>query len=149
MRPRTRACLIAIPVCTILAFVLPVRSDHDWIDPVSGSMKFRTSLLFIPVKTRIEQSELERWIVAHEGAHVSQWRSLSDVASTISGQVIARGCNLSPAIHQFHVRDLNTRFVRNATDAEIAEFVRVMRHGTRDEQAQAVDEASKILDRRD
>lgn len=131
-------------VCVVLAFVLPVRSERDAIDPVSGSMESRASVMLIPVRTRIEQSELERWIIKNEGAYSPQWRTLSDIAMTISGRVISRGCGLAPAIYTLRAGDLNTRFARSATDEEIAEFLRTMRNGTPDEQRDAVDEALKI-----
>lgn len=69
MWKRLLVSLIAVVICIALAFVLPVRTEHIAIDPVSGSMKFRTSVLLIPVKTRVERSKLERWIIEHEGAY--------------------------------------------------------------------------------
>lgn len=51
---------------------------------------------------------------------------------------------MAPAIYILRAGDLNTDFVRNATDAEIAKFLLAMRNGTLDEQRDAVDEALKI-----
>jgi hypothetical protein len=145
MRDRIWIFLIAVVVCVVLLGTYPVRTHSVWVDPVSGSIKSQSSWLFVPTKTTIEQSELERWIVAHEGFHNSQWHFLNENYRLITGKFAGCGVGLTPKIFPFHAGDFNTHFVRNATDAEIAEFVRVMRHGTPDEQEKAVEEAGKIL----
>ncbi|APW59056.1 hypothetical protein [Paludisphaera borealis] len=147
MFKRSLMVLIAFVACVVLAMTYPVRSISTWIDPVSGSVKFETSWLFIPTRTRIETSELERWIVAHEGCHNPQWHFLNENYRLISGRFAGCGVGRTPKIFPIHAGDSNTRFVHVATDAEIVEFVRAMRSGTPDEQERAVDEAGKILER--
>jgi hypothetical protein len=139
---------------TVLVFALPIaivavppRHDRGWIDPVTGSMKTESSVLFITTSSDIKQSALERWISAHEGEYKNQWRFLHDTSRSALGTTFA--CGSTPEIYQLNASiELNEGFVRSATDATIAEFVRVMRGGTPEERKRAVGEACNIaLDR--
>ena len=69
---RFRRILIPLVVAQagiVVMSSLPVRDDRIWIDPVSGSMKYQTSWLFLGLARRVERSAIERWIVTHEGPY--------------------------------------------------------------------------------
>jgi len=132
----------------VLALTFPVRYDRMWVDPVSGSLKLQTSSFYFPSPARVQQSELERWIIAHEGFHDSEWQFVNETYRMLSGRRAGCGAGRTPRIFHLYLGDHGLKnFVRNATDEEIAEFVRVMRHGTRIEQEQAVEKAGTILER--
>jgi hypothetical protein len=125
----------------LLLVPLPVGTDQLWIDPVSGSHRTVTSYLGVPIRSRITPSALERWIIDHEGACTSKWHLLSRASFTIFGGYLAVGCREAPPIClvAYHADGgLLTKFIKQASDAEIAEFLRMMRTGTRPEQEAAV-----------
>jgi hypothetical protein len=144
---RLWVCVVTVVVCVLLALTIPVRSDRLWVDPVSGSVKWQTVWLGVPGSIRVNQSDLERWIVAHAGSHDPEWLFVNETIRTISGRWAGCGVGQTPKIFsRFLVGDGLKRFVRNGTDAEIAKFVGAMRKGTPDEQTQAVDEAVRIVE---
>jgi hypothetical protein len=146
MSYRVWACLITAVVCLVLALTFPVRSDRFWVDPVSGSTKSQTMLFFVSSPYRVRQSELERWIIAHEGFHDSDWQFVNETHRMISGRWAGCGVGRAPKILSLLPVDVGlARLVHNATDEEIAEFVRVMKHGTPDEQTQTLEEAGAII----
>lgn len=149
----TRRCILAIVsallTLLVLSLFLPVRVSRIWIDPVTASLKSQDSFLVIPISTAIETSAIERWIVEHEGSYAPRWNFLSETDRTITGQVFCRGCGKAPENYVLHTFDLNARFVQAASDAEIAEFVRIMRAGTKSQREGAVDDAcNKAVDAR-
>jgi hypothetical protein len=135
---------------TVLVFALPIaivivppRHDRAWIDPVTGSMKSESSVLFITISSEIKESALQRWIIAHEGQYKNQWRFLHDTSRSALGTTFA--CGSTPEIYPLNAgSELNESFVRSATDATIADFVRVMRDGTPEERKRAVGEACNV-----
>jgi hypothetical protein len=144
MSRRWLTILVLVPGL-LLAGTLPYHSELGLIDPVTGSMKYQTQCFLVPVSTVVEQSAVERWIIRHEGGYTNSWRFLHDTSSAIVyGRAYA--CSLSPDIYLLHAGKLNDDFVRRASDAEIAEFVRNMRAGTAAERKQAVESArDKVL----
>lgn len=139
--------LVATLVGVVVVSNFPMREDRIWIDPVSGSMKYQTRWLFFGMAPRVEHSAIERWIVAHEGSYDPGWRSLSVGWRTIFGKIFGRGCSIAPEVYPLHHREFNAGFVRVASNAEVAEFVRIMRMGTASEKEQAVASAcQKVQD---
>jgi hypothetical protein len=132
--------VFALPIAII---AVPPRHDRGWIDPVTGSMKTESGVLFITISSDVQQSALERWIIAHEGQYKNQWQFLHDTSQSALATTFA--CGSTPEIYRLNAGDeLNEGFVRSATDATIAEFVRVMRDGAPEDHKQAVDAACKI-----
>jgi hypothetical protein len=121
--------ILALASGLVLAGILPYRSELGWIDPVTGSMKSQTRCFLVPTSTVVRTSALERWIIRHEGTYTSHWRFLHDTSSSvIYGR--AHACGLGPEIYPLRAGGLDDDFVRHASDARIAEFVRIMRAGT-------------------
>jgi hypothetical protein len=137
-----RATILILVVGLIPAGILPCHSDLGWIDPVTGSMKYQTRIYLVPVWTSIESSDIEKWIVRREGKCSHDWQILYNTSTTLFGGR-SRGCSSGPEIYPLHagVGGLNASFVHNATDQEIAEFVRIMRTGTAAEKEQAAEAA--------
>jgi hypothetical protein len=137
------AVVIAL-LASLVVFNVPVQHNRGWIDPVTGSMKTESSLLFVTTSLEIKKSALERWIVVQAGQYVNDWRFLYDISRAVFGNVTAHACGLAPDIYALEARDLNDRFVSSATDEMITEFVRVMRNGTDSDRERAVDAACRI-----
>src|ERR1700733_15094707 len=137
-----RATILILVVCLIPAGILPCHSDLGWIDPVTGSMKYQTRIFLVPVWTSIESSDIEKWVVSREGKCSHDWQILYNTSTTLLGRR-SRGCGRGPEIYPLHagLGGLNTGFVHNATDREIAEFVRIMRTGTAAEKEEAAEAA--------
>jgi hypothetical protein len=138
--------ILMLVVCLIPAALLPYHSDLGWIDPVTGSMKRQTRIFLVPVWTSVESSDLEKWIIGREGTYSNDWQFLHNTSTTLlHGR--CHGCAHAPEIYHLHAGGMNSNFVRNASDAEIGEFVRIMRTGTSVEKEQAVQAAcEKALD---
>lgn len=129
--------LLMLAAALLLGGVVPWQSRLGWIDPVTGSMKARTKFFLIPVSTEVRTSALERWIVRREGRYTNRWKFLHDTSETlIYGRCYA--CSTAPEIYPLRAGGLGDDFVRLAPDAEIAEFVRIMREGTSVEKERAV-----------
>ncbi len=140
MSNRRLTIVVSMAGLATAGVILPYRSDLGWIDPVTGSMKHQTQCFLVPLKAVVEQSALERWIIHHEGGYSNKWQFLHE---TCSGVIFGRAfaCGHAPAIHSLRVGEWNDEFVRGATDAEIAEFVHIMRAGTPAEREHAVEAA--------
>jgi hypothetical protein len=144
MKIRLRTLIVAVALAALIFGAGRTVSGYRiWIDPVTGSMKHESSFLIFPNSTEVSRSELERWIIRHEGAYKPRWDHLSTGTRTLFGRSFA--CSLSPPIFPLQGR-VNAEFVRSSTDREIVEFVRIMRTGTEEEQKQAVNAAiEKVL----
>lgn len=135
---RRSLMLLISGAAVALAGLVPYRSDLGWIDPVTGSMKVQERCFLIPVATVVQTSAIERWILRHEGRYSNTWRFLHDTSSSLIGGR-CRACSVGPEIYPLHAGALNEYFVSRSSDAEIAEFVRIMREGTIAEKERAVD----------
>jgi hypothetical protein len=103
-------------------------------------MRYQTRRFLVFVSTATEESAIERWVVRHEGTYSNTWRPLSDTSYfAIDGPCLS--CSMAPEIYPLHTGGLNDDFVRRASDAEIAEFVRIMRFGAATERERAVESA--------
>jgi hypothetical protein len=131
--------LFAILTCAVFSTMIEVQSHAIWIDPVTGSVKIQKDWLGFGWPPVIQVSSIERWVIDHEGVHRPRWKFLTRATFSITGKFLAVGCSTSaPEIYRLHDSDLNSGYVRTASDTEIAEFVRIMRTGTASEQKQAV-----------
>ncbi len=139
---------LAVAICAALmtAGVVPLRQSQSWFDPVTGSMKHQTWLVSIPMPSTESHSEIERWIVRHEGSHRPRWQTLGiSVEMLFGGPRI--GCTSGIPIYRLLWGDYCADFVRESTDQEIAKFVHIMRTGTEDEQRQAVQTVVEKVDK--
>ncbi len=119
---------------------VPARSVRVLVDPVSGSVRRQEWGLVVRQADSVEQSDLERWIIRYEGSYTRQWKGVYHTGFSITGRVVSRGCSVGSPIYTASLfRKGFERFVHATPDPEIAEFVRIMRTGTWDEQRQAVD----------
>ncbi|QEH38870.1 hypothetical protein OJF2_74800 [Aquisphaera giovannonii] len=132
---------LALGMGIALASSVPFRSDLCWGDPVTGSLKLELKRFLVPVSTTVQTSALERWIVRREGGHTNQWQFLSDTSSWWPLPSRGHACGRTPEIYELCKPTFNEAFVRCSSDAEIAEFLRVMRQGSAEEKKAAVESA--------
>jgi hypothetical protein len=130
--------LFAILTCAVFSTMIEVQSRAIWIDPVTGSVKMQKHWLGFGCPPVIQVSSIERWVIDHEGVHRPRWKFLTRATFSITGKFLAVACSSAPEIYRLDDSELNSGYVRTASDTEIAEFVRIMRTGTASEQKQAV-----------
>jgi hypothetical protein len=130
-----RAILPSIVALLLIGTVVPYRNDLGWVDPVTGSVRFQRRWFLIPTSTVVHTTVIEEWIVRHEGRYKPSWQFIFDTSSTWLGR--GHACDTAPESYSVHLVDRD--FVRISTDAEIDEFVRVMRKGTKDDRKKVVE----------
>jgi hypothetical protein len=152
---RRSAAIIALTGAAVVAIAMaskfvPVQSEEQWMDPVSGSIKDRRTFLGIPGADTITISPLESRLHSLGYQWKPNWYGLFIAPKTIWGTVIIWEDGLSPPIYQLH--PLMEEFAAHATDAEVRRFADAMESGTREQQEAAVgvacDEALAALSAR-
>lgn len=144
MIPRKILIILGLLAAGFVAFFLPVRTDKSLCDPVTGSHKTQTFWFGIGLRPQYSWSGLEDWIAAREGGYESRWRCSYTLDYNLFGILLVRGCSPSSTdarVLGYDGGEIGRRFVAKSTEAEIAEFIRIMRHGTDDERREAADAA--------
>jgi hypothetical protein len=143
-KSRRWAWLVVLGVSLLIASLLAApRVDLGWIDPVTGSLKYQTRWFGVSTSTTVEQSAIEKWIIAHEGQCSNTWTLLFDTSRNVWGGVYSRGCGQAPEIYELQTGELNDLFVQTASNDEVSEFLNVMRGGSDDEKRQRVRAAAE------
>jgi hypothetical protein len=141
---RLEAAILVAVIGTIALLAITAFTacrDAVWIDPTTGSIKKETQWFGQTTSTIVEQSAIEKWTNEHNAPHSNHWKFLHATLKAALGNTIGCQCANAPPIYFLELGSLDERFVSDATDDEINEFVRVMRAGTDDETQKAVDAA--------
>jgi hypothetical protein len=137
MKLRPRKIVVAVVILMGLVALVPAQSRTIWVDPITGSVKTQASGLGIGQTPVIETSSLERWIVEHDGSHLSTWQRVTKATWTIYGQGVDVSCVDRP-MFLLRAGESNDQFVRTSTDSQISRFVQVIRTGSKDEKTEAM-----------
>jgi hypothetical protein len=131
----------ALVVAAAAVPAVPVRRVESRIDPVTGSMTWKTVWLFgITSGPRRVVSPLETRLVAAGIPWTPSRSFLHNTHRNVFGRATCYECGLAPPIYQ--LRPVLQDFAAASTDAELREFVRIMQSGTESEQEAAVDVAA-------
>ena len=125
----------------------PVRHDEISFCSVCASMKCQAVWLFgFRSSAVVETSALAEWVAARQGAHEHDWHRVNMIGKNVLGRGVSIACLRSsrvPPICSLRGPAM-AAFLREASEAEIGEFVRVMTTGSRDEQRRAVRRYRKL-----
>ena len=132
--------LVVFAVALFAASSYPCGYKETWIDAVSGSTKVEHRMLWSEPSVSVERSALWAWMENH-GRNVDyRWTFLSSTSESVFGSVPGRGCGTAPPIYPLR-GGLGERFVANASDEELAEFIDAMESGSKSWQEAAVAKA--------
>jgi hypothetical protein len=145
MRLRWLGAISVAAVLSLLAQVAfqyvktnPVRTETNWIDPVTGSRRSQVRWFgSVRLPMRYEASALERWIVREEGSYLPAWQIDISVTSNAFNLPFQWACGKGAPINQFEL-PLMERWVNESSPEEIARVVQIMREGSREEQRKAI-----------
>lgn len=146
---RLRLLGIGFVVVVLLHFATGVemRREMPWVDAVTGSTKEQTRWYVFDYETTpvIQRSALEAWLADREGSMRHDWRNVAGTGKNILGRPMSRAHGRAPPVYALATKhEVIEVFVNNASVDEVAEFVRIMRMGSEDEQHAAVD---RVFDR--
>jgi hypothetical protein len=137
---------ILLTALTLLALAaipsIPVRQVESSIDPVTGTMTWKTIPLLGTPTTRVDVSPLEIRLKASGIPWTPSSKGLHIIDRNIFDRALCYGCSIAPPIHGLP-HGLLKEFEATSTDAELREFVRIMETGTIPEQKAAVEAAAK------
>ncbi len=125
-----------VVVAALALLVLPVRQWTIWCDPVSGSVKTRTTWFGISAAPHYEVSPLESRLKAIEYTWPQTWKFMSRDHFTLFGRAVEWEDGEAPPI--FSQRFGMNGYARSATSDELRHFADTMRFGTESEQRAAV-----------
>jgi hypothetical protein len=132
----------AVLLLVVAAPTVTVRQVESRLDPVTGSMTWKTVWLFgISPRPRVDVSPLETRLRSGGISWTPSWQFLHDTHRNIFGGATCHECGSAPPIYQ--LRPVLKEFAAASTDAELREFVRVMQSGTDAEQKAAVEAAGE------
>ena len=115
-----------------------------WIDATTASVKYQTRWTWgYDTPQRIEQSQLELWARKNNQFKGYDWRCTAGTFKTILGSQRGSGHGPAPEIYPLHQIEVDL-FVKNATQDELNEFMKVMNTGTVSEKEGAVTKAIDI-----
>ena len=147
-RPRRRwpwRVLWVVAGLLLAALAVPqvtVRRVESRIDPVTGSVRWKTVWPFgITSGRRVDVSPLETRLANSGIPWTPSWRFGHRTRYNLFGAAVCVECGSAPPVYQ--LRPVAQGFAAAATDAELLEFVRVLRTGTDAEQRAAVDAADE------
>jgi hypothetical protein len=114
--------------------LIPYKQVDNWVCPLTGSTKIQVTWFGCFSHDERTTSALEQWLKRREPAFEPQWKH----TSTTTHYVFARGheCGETPEIYQ--LVSILDDVVGQFDDERIAGLVSVLRHGSRDEQRQAI-----------
>jgi hypothetical protein len=139
---RTLGVVVAVLLLALAAPTVAIRQVESRIDPVTGSMTWKTVWVFgITSGPHIDVSPLETRLKSSGIAWTRSWQFLHNTHRTIFGDATCYECGSAPPIYQ--LRPVLKGFAAASTDAELREFVRVMQSGTDAEQKAAVESAGE------
>jgi hypothetical protein len=139
----TKRILTFVAVAIGIAWIvinLPLRHDRTWIDPITGSMKYETSVLVFST-TRVDKSALHLWAEKDTASYKPKWHFLCETTKNVFDQPLAAGASPAPTIYELQTGKWNSEFVRRSSDQELTDFVKAMQHGDEVECKKLVDAA--------
>ena len=133
---------IAVLLLALAAPTVAIRQVESRMDPVTGSMTWKTVWLFgITSGPRVDVSPLETRLKNSGITWTQSWQFLHNTHRTVFGNATCYECGSAPEIYQ--LRPVLKEFAAASTDAELRKFVRVMQSGTEAEQKAAVEAAGE------
>lgn len=139
---RTLSAVAVVLILLVAAPTVAVRQVESRMDPITGSMTWKTVWLFgISSGPRVDVSPLETRLTSSSITWTSSWRFLHNTHRNVFGGATCYECGSAPPIYQ--LRPVLKEFAAAATDAELRDFVRVMQSGTDAEQKAAVEAAGE------
>jgi hypothetical protein len=139
---RTLSVVAAVVLLAVAALTVTVRQVESRMDPVTGSMTWKTVWLFgITSGPRVDVSPLETRLKSSGITWTPSRQFLHNTHRTVFGNATCYECGSAPPIYQ--LRPVLKEFAAASTDAELREFVRVMQSGTDAEQKAAVEAAGE------
>ena len=132
--------LFTLPLLAIAASSLTFRQVESRMDPVTGSITWKTTWPFgITSAPRTDVSPLETRLKFSRIAWTPSWQYLNNTHRNIFGIAICHECGTAPQI--FQLRPALKDFAAVSTDTELHDFVRIMQSGAPAEQNAAVETA--------
>ena len=136
----------------LLAMLVPTRADvrtnHDWVDAISGSRKQQKTWSFgyaspavvteSPLAKRYRELGL-RW--------EPEWRGLCARHFSLFGTYVGVSCGRAPPMHGMSFPGVQEWYLQTASDDEVRELFRVMNTGSEEEHKAAVTAACEKLER--
>lgn len=138
-------------VCFVVLFfvffllTMTVKREMIWVDAMTASVKYQTRWVWgYDTPQRIEQSQLELWARKNNQFNGYDWQYIAGTLQTLLGSPTGRACGHAPEIYSLHGFSINL-FVKNATQEELNEFMKIMNTGTVSEKKDAVTKAFDIV----
>lgn len=132
-------------VILLLSFVIPVKTQWAWMDYVTRAIKVQDDWdIFGKTSPVIRPSPLAEWIVRREGGITYDWHSLDTTGKTVWDRTThstKHGINRFIGDWFTFNNTLQENFIKSSTDEEVQRFIDTMRHGTGDEQTDALEAA--------
>ena len=139
---RTLSAVAVVLILLVAAPTVAVRQVESRMDPVTGSMTWKTVWLFgITSGPRVDVSPLETRLKNSGITWTPSWQFLHNTHRNVFGGATCYECGSAPPIYQ--LRPVLKEFAAASTDAELREFVRVMQSGTGAQQRAAVEAAGE------
>jgi hypothetical protein len=127
----------------ILSPLIPYKKVENWICPISGSTKSRTTWFGYFSHEERTVSALEQWLKRRELSFEPQWQHTS--TKTCYALARAYACAGAPEIYQ--LTPFLDEVVKSLSDERIAGLVVVLRTGSRAEQRQVIQRiADEVFD---
>lgn len=145
MKSSILTTVLVIAAAAAASWIIPIEERKVFMDSATGSTRIVCERWPCFKSEERRPSPLRRRLERLGKAGTYDWRFVSSRALNFWGEPLVRACGSPPAIYDLSGEILSQRLVADSTEAQLIDFVTVMRCGSDEEQRALIEATSARL----